>query len=415
MGRQAAPDPNAKICTECKSLVVPDTENGGFKHKSSAKESSHPVTKTQKWGTYNDALQKARGFVKNEAGAWVNPKKPKEEKPAKSRRKSQKELDDAKKVREAARDERRKQKEEAKYLPDEYWSPSKGYHRPLSTSTVAVVHPETKELIVPATGEVRGKWAGELPARPGSEDDQKINAALDHLATHPEHKWSLVMDGGKPLSTIGLRALQIKSKVEALTSDPKKRKKAMDLQTRGKKAIKEPDINTGLKDMNLWASEVKHREDPNDEYEYGVFKPTVLSDDDYRNVPFTKEQGQDVGTSGALTVYKRKRHCALCAPTVDTTTNRGSRLTVANPNRVFDRSRVHEWGIGALPTVYAPNHLINEIRKVRGTPLAGPSSLELRSDQVRQNADIAGQQTRRAKMEAAFAEARGEKPAGEGE
>jgi hypothetical protein len=402
MGRQAAPDPTAKICTECKSVAVPDTKNGGFKHQSAAKDSLHPVIKTQKWSTYNDALNKARGWVKNEAGKWVNPKKPKEEKPAKSRRKSQQELDDAKKVREAARDERNKQKEETKYLPEEYWSPSKGYHRPLSASIVAVVHPETKELIVPATGEVRGKWAGELPQREGSEGAQKINAALDHLATHPEHKWSLVMDGGKPLSTVGLRALQIKQKAAGIQADPQKMEKAIDLANRGKKPISEPKTNTGLKDMNMWAGEVKDREDPHDEYEYGVFKPTVLSDDDYRNVPFTKEQGQNAELSGALTVYRRKRHCTQCAPTVAKSVGQGGLVHMANPGRVFDRSGVREWGIGQQASVYAPAHLVNQLREVRGQGRTASTGDTERAGEIRREGAAAGAQTRRAKMEAAF-------------
>ena len=314
--------PTDKLCQTCDSKVNYDRSTRSYVHVSRSKENDHPALKVHTYAEQQEKLNKARGWIKK-SGVWVNPNQ-KPEKPSKGTAPRQSQADRAKAAeeREAARAARRAERENNKFLKKEYYHPTKGFHFPLSTSKQAVADPERGgQLFVPATGEYKDSYL-EVPPKKDSAEGQKIDAALDHVASHPGHRWEEVTDTSdttgqkRHVSSFGMLSAAINA---------------------GRKLVSRRDYQQGITN---WAHHVKAEQDPNDEYEYAVVRPTIPSDGDFRNVPYGKNfsyktKGQD------WFAFRRKRHCAQCAPTV--TDDSGNQ--VPNPSRTIDRSSVPEWGL----------------------------------------------------------------------
>lgn len=352
--KPVAENPNQKLCQTCDSKVNWDRSSRSYIHSSRAKEADHPALKVHTYAELQDKLKSAMGWSKV-GKIWVKPAG-KAEKPSKGTRprKTQAEVAKGQAERAAATAARRAEKEDKRFLKKEYYHPKLGYHFPLSASKQAVADPERGgQLFVPATGEYKDAYL-EIPPKNDSAEGQKINAALDHISTHPGHRWEevhqITADGKKVRVSSAGMAAGVGQAIESGTRDPK---------AASKRDYRQQVVN--------WAHEAKGRDDAEDQYEYAVVRPTVPDNDDYRNVPYTRSFS--IKTRGSdWYAFRRKRFCAQCAPTV--TSDSGDEIP--NPSQTVDRSSVPEYGLGKR-TKISTDHDLTYMRLQIG---AGPTRVE---------------------------------------
>lgn len=185
---------------------------------------------------------------------------------------------------------------------EEAYHPKLGYHIPMWYSTKPVVNPKTMEMYIPLTGEVLpGKFGGTLPPKIGSVEKTAQQDSLKHM--DEDHPWIPVYGASGRLA----RSPQIKN------------------------------IRNHWGGMNNWAHMLKNYQDPDNEYEFKVWRAEPPKDGDYRGLPYTVK---DVTPSKRYTwhISKRKRYCEKCAPTI--TLPNGS--VKPNPAKTVERPPMNE-------------------------------------------------------------------------
>ena len=314
MAKKPEADPNALLCTTCDKQVEQD-EDGEFVHKSKSVK-DHEVIKTIKFSDWADKINKLRGIkpkdpvTKGKKGKKVTAEKkpdvrpgPKPAEAEKIKPKSlaqrnrrykradmgvegwTKEQNEKKAALEA------KKAEAERTLPDLYYHPTKGLHYPNANSTTPVINPKTKEIVVPKTGAIMGKFSGVIPTDTAKPSEI---AGQEHVDTHPEHAWETAVD---------IRSIEKTGQATPLIGPG--------VDTDSKRGARIDDHYSGMLE---WAHEHKKLFDQADRYEYTLTRPTLTLGTENKNNVFTRQDA--LQNPNSWIVKRRLKFCSDCAPTV---------------------------------------------------------------------------------------------------
>jgi hypothetical protein len=182
---------------------------------------------------------------------------------------------------------------EPELLPDLHYSknPKIGLHYPKKDSPDAVVNVKTRDIVVPKTGQVLGKFTQPIP---GIDVDSKaVAAGKAHLETHPEHAWEVATDSsnlestGRPVPLIG----------PGPDEDAKRPSR----------------IDDHYSGMLEWAHDHKALFDKSDRYEYTLVRPKPGVFQRIKNA-LVNEHDATYNTNRWI-VKRRLKYCTDCAPT----------------------------------------------------------------------------------------------------
>lgn len=329
MAKKPEFDPNSMLCTTCDKQVVKDKE-GNWRHSRESGK-NHDVTKVIKYSDWAEKLANLRkinvkdtkkpGKKSNSAGfkpiseittedIAKNGKKGERRGPVRlpddqvkpeslrkrARRDAERALTYEERVKkEKDRKEAAKKREKAKQegpalLPDLHYSKADGVHYPRADSTKAVVNVKTRDIVVPKTGEIRGKFSGVIPGI--DKDSPKVAAGKEHLNTHPEHAWETAVDS---------------SNLEA-TGRP------IPLISPGGEGGKASPMHADYNGMLQWAHDHKEMFDKSDRYEYALVRPKPGVFEAIKNAIVTKHDA--IHNPNRWIVKRRLKYCTDCAPKI---------------------------------------------------------------------------------------------------
>jgi hypothetical protein len=314
MAKKPEADPNALLCTTCDKQVEKD-ENGDFVHKSKGVK-DHEVIKTIKFSDWSDKINKLRGIKpsepvkkgkkgkkastekKSDAKPGPKPAEPEKIKPKSLAQRNRrykradmgienwtKEQNEKKAALEA------KKAEAERTLPDLYYHETKGLHYPKANSMTPVINPATREIVVPKTGAIMGKFRGAIPTDVSKPSEV---AGQDHVDSHPEHAWETAVDP---------RSIEKTGQATPLIGPG--------VDTDSKRGGRIDDHYSGMLE---WAHEHKKLFDQADRYEYTLARPTLTLGTENKNNLFTRQDALQYPNTWM--VKRRLKFCADCAPTV---------------------------------------------------------------------------------------------------
>jgi hypothetical protein len=306
MAKRPEPDKNAVLCTTCDKQVVKNA-NKEWEHVNT-RVRSHEVLKVIKYSDWAAKYNADRTIVNKEGvatrGPGVKPAKAAKAPAAKPalKKKTQAERAAIRAENDAAREKALAERQARQDAMEEAWSEKRGYHIPLVTSVEPVVRPSTGEIYVPSTGKVLHQMdPSSLPPKLGSPERDKLNESLNHV--HEDHPWVPVqgLDGTIAVS---------------------------------------PKINSARNHfggMTNWAHMLKRKYDPDNNFEYKVWRAEPVKSGDYRGLPYGVK---DITPSKRYTwrISARQRFCEKCAPTITLPT--GS--VRPNPVKSVDRPPMEE-------------------------------------------------------------------------
>jgi hypothetical protein len=316
MAKRPEPDKNAVLCTTCDKQVVKN-EKKEWVH-ANARVNSHEVIKTIKYSDWAAKYNADRTIVNKEGVAVKGPNVKKPAMTAKERvkfvedqtkkiglpvpRRSKADVAAIRAENEADRVKAAAELQARQDAMEEAWSQKRGYHIPSVLSREPVVRPSTGEIYRPSTGEVIHQMdPSSLPPKLGSPERDKLNESLNHV--HEDHPWVPVLgeDGTIARSPV-------------ITN-----------------------VRNHFGGMTNWAHMLKRKRDPNNEFEYKVWRAEPVANNDYRGLPYGV---RDITRTNRYQwrISARQRYCEKCAPTITLPT--GS--VKPNPVKSVDRPPMEE-------------------------------------------------------------------------
>jgi len=314
MAKKPEADPNALLCVTCDKQVEKN-DVGELVHKNQNVK-DHEVIKAIKFSDWADKLNKLRGIKpaepvkKGKKGAKAPTEKKSDAKPGPKPAESEKikpkslaqrnrrykradigvegwtkEQNDKKAAIEA------KKAEAERTLPDLYYHRIKGLHYPNANSMTPVINPATKEIVVPKTGAITGKFSGVIPTDTSKPSEV---AGQEHVDTHPEHAWETAVD---------IRSIEKTGQATPLIGPGP-----------DEGSNRSGPSHAFFGQMADWAREHKKLFDQADRYEYTLAKPSLTLTTGVKNRVFTQQDA--IQNPNAWIVKRRLKFCADCAPTV---------------------------------------------------------------------------------------------------
>lgn len=336
MAKKPEADPNALLCNTCDKQVEQD-EDGEFVHKSKAVK-DHEVIKTIKfsdWSAKIAALRVVPGRKATKSGKKSGKKGTKSTEKKKTDARPGPKPAEAEKIKPKSLAQRNrrykradigiegwtneqnekkaaleaKKAEAERTLPDLYWHKTKGLHYPNANSTTPVINPATREIVVPKTGAIMGKFSGVIPTDTSKPSEV---AGQDHIDTHPEHAWETAVD---------IRSIEKTGQATPLIGPGP--------DTDSKRGARIDDHYAGMLE---WAHEHKKLFDQSDRYEYTLTRPTLTLATGAKNRVFTQQDA--IQNPNTWMVKRRLKFCADCAPQV---LDRGTGKMVRNRTQSITR------------------------------------------------------------------------------